>query len=276
VDVRRFRPSPRRTILVAIVTVSIVAAACGGGARASSTATTVAASSTTAPNDPAADIAQVTRVTTLGDSVPRGTACDCHPYPQLTAADLSHANGHDVTPFNDAVPGYKSTDVLNQVNVDAAVITNLEDSDAVMIEIGANDIAHSSACGNDVACYEAKLPDIGGHINAIISRVRSLTGSERAPVVLLDYWSVWLGGQYARAQGAEYEAAATALTHSFNDMIQSIAKQTGSIYVDLRTAFKGPNDTDDETELLAPDGEHPNAMGHRVIADAIARALQIQ
>ena len=29
----------------------------------------------------------------------------------------------------------------------------------------------------------------------------------------------------------------------------------------------------DITTLLAPDGDHPNAVGHRVIADAVADAL---
>ena len=92
-------------------------------------------------------------------------------------------------------------------------------------------------------------------------------------MVLLDYWSVWLGGQYAAEQGQAYVDAATAVTTSVNDTIRTIAGSTGSVSVDLRTAFRGPDDTWDETHLLAPDGDHPNAAGHQRIAEAVAQAV---
>ena len=85
-------------------------------------------------------------------------------------------------------------------------------------------------------------------------------------VVLLDYWSVWLGGQYAAAQGDAYVTAAATVTDQVNTAIKTTALATNSAYVDLRTAFKGPDHTYDETHYLAPDGDHPNAAGHRQIA----------
>jgi len=91
--------------------------------------------------------------------------------------------------------------------------------------------------------------------------------------VLLDYWSVWLGGQYATAQGPTYVDAASAVTASVNDTVNTTARATNSLYVDLRTAFRGPDDAWDETHLLAPDGEHPNAAGHARIAEAVAQAV---
>ena len=45
----------------------------------------------------------------------------------------------------------------------------------------------------------------------------------------------------------------------------------GSFSVDLRTAFRGPDDAWDETHLLAPDGDHPNAAGHQRIAEAVVQ-----
>ena len=53
-------------------------------------------------------------------------------------------------------------------------------------------------------------------------------------------------------------------------VIRDVAAQTGSTYVDLRAAFKGPDHAYDETQYLASDGIHPNAGGHEKIAAALA------
>jgi lysophospholipase L1-like esterase len=43
-------------------------------------------------------------------------------------------------------------------------------------------------------------------------------------------------------------------------------------YVDLAEPFKGPSGTGDPSDLLADDGDHPNAAGHRRIASALLAA----
>jgi lysophospholipase L1-like esterase len=92
--------------------------------------------------------------------------------------------------------------------------------------------------------------------------------------VLLDYWNVWLGGRYEAAKGAAYANAADAVTDRLDRVIRVTAARTGSAYVDLRAAFKGPSYRYDETRYLASDGDHPNAAGHRRIASAAEAVIR--
>jgi lysophospholipase L1-like esterase len=216
---------------------------------------------------------QTSSIVALGDSVPRGTNCQCTPYPPLTADGLTKSS-RTVTATNDSVAGYTSSNVLSQVQSDSGVIGHLRSADVVEIEIGANDVAQSKMCGTDVDCYAPRIPVLRRNLTAIVRRVDSLTRGHKALVVLLDYWSVWLGGQYAAAKGDEYVGTAEELTDRVNAVIKSTAAKSGSAYVDLRAAFKGPNYTYDETHYLSSDGDHPNAAGHKQIADAAEAVIQ--
>jgi lysophospholipase L1-like esterase len=146
------------------------------------------------------------------------------------------------------------------------VIEHTRKADAVEIEVGANDVAYSSACGTAVDCYTPKVPGIEMNLASIVSRVHDLAAGHKVLVVLLDYWSVWLGGKYAAPHGEAYVAAAEEMTDRVDAVIKSTAAKSGSAYVDLRAAFKGPSYAYDETHYLSDDGDHPNAAGHQQIA----------
>ena len=211
--------------------------------------------------------------------MPRGTNCNCLPYPQLSADGLTANTGHKVAATNASVAGYTSSNVLKQVDSNSKVIGRLRAANVVEIEVGANDVAYARSCGTKIVCYASRIPTIEKNLAAIVSRVHGLVTGHRVLVVLLDYWSVWLGGKYAAARGNAYVATAEEMTDRVNSVIKSTASKTGSAYVDLRAAFKGPNYSYDETRYLSSDGDHPNAAGHQQIATAaeaaINRALHI-
>jgi len=220
------------------------------------------------------DLKEVTRLTALGDSVPYGTACNCIAYPRLTAADISHVARHPVKSMNDSVPGFTSEDVMDQLETNSAVQYHVAVSQAVLVEIGANDVGYSKQCKTNVACYDRRLPRLQHNLGAIANRINRLTGGH-VTLVMLDYWNVWLGGKYAAAHGPAYVEASHEVTASVSDLIRRVALAHGGYWIDLRTAFRGPNDSYDETHLLAPDGDHPNAAGHVRIEQAIANTLTL-
>jgi lysophospholipase L1-like esterase len=232
----------------------------------------VAAGCSTSP--PKAAAPPTASLVALGDSVPRGTNCDCTPYPPLTADDLTATSGRTVTAANDAVAGATTADVLDQLKSDGGVMDHVKHADVVEIEVGANDVAYTTSCGTSVDCYTPRIPAIETNLASIVRRVHQLASGHKVLVVLLDYWSVWLGGQYAAAHGDAYVAAAESVTDQVNAVIRSAASASGSSYVDLRAAFKGPDYAYDETHYLSSDGDHPNAAGHRRIADAADAVIE--
>jgi len=175
---------------------------------------------------------------------------------------------------NDSVAGYTTSNVLNQLSSDGTVIDEVRSADAIEIEVGANDVAYSASCGTAVDCYAPRVPTVEKNLAAIVKRVHDLTSGHKVLVVLLDYWSVWLGGQYAAAHGEAYVDAAAEMTDRVNTVIKETADQSGSAYVDLRAAFKGPNYAYDETHYLSNDGDHPNAAGHQQIAAATQAVIE--
>jgi hypothetical protein len=109
----------------------------------------------------------------------------------------------------------------------------------------------------------------------IVRRVHELAAGRHVRVVLLDYWSVWLGGKYAKeGQGCGLRCSGRKLTDKVNAVIKSTAAKTGSAYVDLRAAFKRPDYAYDETHYLSDDGDPPNAEGHEQIAAAAQTVIE--
>jgi lysophospholipase L1-like esterase len=243
----------------------LVGTGCFAAGCASTTGSTISSAS------PAA---KTYSIVALGDSVPRGTNCKCTPYPPLTATGLSKTTGDKVTATNDSVAGYTTKNVVNQLNNNQAVINHVRTADIVEIEIGANDVAYNSKCGTSVECYAPKVPTMKKNLLSIVRRTQSLVSGHKHLLVLIDYWSVWLGGKYAANKGQAYVAAAEEMTDRVNSAIKSTASKTRSAYVDLRAAFKGPSYSYDETHYLSNDGDHPNAAGHQQIAAATQAVIE--
>ncbi len=251
-------------VLAVLIVVSCLAAACGSSSNSSSSSTTTTAGAS-----------RTWSIVALGDSVPSGYNCRCTPYPSLSAKGLTATTGQTVTATNDAVAGYTTSDVLKQLNSDSSVIDHVRKADAVEINVGANDVPYNAnRCGTSVDCYAPLVSPVQKNLAAIVSRIHELTSGHNVLVVLLDYWSIWLGGTYAREHGHAYVSAARKMTAQVDAVVKTTATQEGSAYVSERHAFKGPSFGYIESHYLASDGEHPNAAGHQAIATATEAVIE--
>jgi lysophospholipase L1-like esterase len=243
-------------------------AACGGSSSKSASSTSSSSTSTSSTS-------RTWSIVALGDSVPSGYNCNCTPYPQLSAQGLTSSTGQTVMATNDAVAGNTTTDVLKQLNSNSSTIDDVRKADAVEINIGANDVPYNTkSCGTSADCYAPLVSPMQKNLAAVVTRVHDLTSGHHALVVLLDYWSIWLGGTYARNKGHAYVSAARQVTAQVDSAIKATASQSGSAYVSERRAFKGPSFGYIASHYLASDGDHPNGEGHQAIAKATEAVIQ--
>lgn len=211
-------------------------------------------------------------VVALGDSVPAGTACGCSPYVDLVADAVAATQHAQVTAVNLSVPGQTIGGLTGQLR-SSRVAAELARADVVLVTVGANDLENESQCtpSSSTTCYAGDLRAL----QPAYVRMLELLGaslSPRAKVVVTGYWNVFLDGRVAMQKGATYVSNSRALTQAVNDAIASAAGTHSATYVDIFASFKGAGD-DDDTALLAADGDHPDAAGHQLIAESIVSAL---
>jgi acyl-CoA thioesterase-1 len=201
---------------------------------------------------PVAESTDAPVVVTLGDSVPAGTACECDPFPTLYAREV-HAVSDNL-----AVPGYTSTDVLAQVS---GVRAELAKADEVVLMVGANDLAAAFDNGTSYSDAADTMQQ------NVVASIKAIDTVRPTTVLVLGYWNVVEDGQVAVAAygpaGVQKSISATAYA---NDALQAAAQQTDAQYISTDAAFHGADGTRDPTDLLAGDGDHPDAAGHAAIA----------
>jgi acyl-CoA thioesterase-1 len=204
------------------------------------------------------------RVVTFGDSVPAGTACSCTPFPDLYASRLGAASD------NLAAPGSTSLDVRRQVTT-APASAAVRGADVVLLMAGANDLAAAFDAGGG-GSYAGPAADVQRNVTAAVESVRALRPG--AAVLIFGYWNVVEDGDVGRRDyGDDGVTEAAAATRYCDDALRRAATATGATYVDTTRVFKGDSGERDPTGLLTADGDHPNAAGHRAIAQAAYRVL---
>lgn len=216
------------------------------------------------------------RAVALGDSVTAGTGCSCTAFPRLYADELSRLRGVPISVANEGAGGLTSAQLLaelDQTGSEQAQAVAAADID--LVTIGANDFSDQHDPITDgrcpgtsgAACVEDELNLLRTDLTAILRRIETLRQGRPTAVLVTGYWNVFEDGQVARDSFPDPGLAATkALTREANRAIRECTVSLSDTYVDLYLPFNGPEAGGDVSSLLAPDGDHPNARGHAVIA----------
>lgn len=217
------------------------------------------------------------RLLALGDSVTAAHACGCTGFPTRFGRDLTAATGTAVTVDTEGFDGATAADAL-AASRQPALHAALQSADLVVLTIGANDVeplvatvpnpARTAATAAWQARVQAGLEDVSSSVDALLT---DLDASPRHPrVFVTGYWAVGLDGAVARAVYTPRQAAAQVqLTAEVNAALAADAARHADTYVDLGPVFHGDDGTEDPTPLLAADGDHPSALGHAAIAQAL-------
>lgn len=217
----------------------------------------------------------------LGDSVPAGSACGCTPFVDLYGTTLAARTGREVRALDLGVPGLTSAGLLATLEPGGSAVQAVRTADVLTVTIGANDLdpsaVTSGACtGDPQACYAPQLAAMTTGLGAVLDRVRALRAGRPLTVQVTGYWDVWKDGAVARALGSRYTSAADRLTRLTNAALARGSAAHGASFVDLYAPFKGTQGDGDDTWLLAPDGDHPDAQGHALIAEQLAASPAAQ
>jgi len=216
-------------------------------------------------------------VAVLGDSVPSGAACHCTPYGSLVALALAQGAGRAARTADLARGGATVATLRDQLRT-PSVRAAVASSGLAVVTVGANDLSPDPLTDpgcrpvTALACYRGDVDRLSAGLAAVLADLRSLIAPGGGRVLVTGYWNVFLDGAVGRARGGDYVTGSDALTRAVDAGIADAARRSGATYVDVYTPFKGDG-TRDCTALLAADGDHPNARGHRLIADTVLATL---
>ncbi len=237
------------------------------------TQTTQTTSQTTDAPPPTTAPATPRVIVGLGDSVTAGSACHCTDFITLYAALLTRRSGHAVRAVNLGVGGLSTSTLATQLS---ALTTRaaLSDADEVVVTIGANDltplVSKWQHGGCDSRCVSAASTAMGERLQSVLRRLRAEAPGAR--VLVTTYWNVFEDGDVADADyGGGFAEWSDAVTRSANAAIRTATAANDDELVDLYEPFEGHGERN-PTALLADDGDHPNAAGHRLIAQTLLAA----
>ena len=232
----------------------------------------------------------------LGDSIAGGTGLSSartERYSYLVAQEL----GADYVENNYGVDNYTSTQLLTLVNSNLIDFSN---TGVITISIGANNILVPGQQiipylqSDAAAAYQllqsegflgslaAGVAQLAEDLPQIIAALKELAPD--ATIVLMTVYNPYKNAKYPiviNGQAADFEIGSFCKPYveQMNEIIKTVAGETGCLVADVYTAFEESNDVNTNVTLSSGNyistsfDPHPNRKGHRLIAEVICEVL---
>ncbi|MBX0357684.1 cell wall-binding repeat-containing protein [Halobacillus sp. Nhm2S1] len=205
----------------------------------------------------------------LGDSLAYGIQFDNTAglgYPDFIAEDLENIYRLGSFTKEYAVPGLTSEGLLTQLQNDTETQAAVSDADLITLSVGANDfleiLRNNPEDLQDPEVVKAKLEDVRDNYIGIMGAIRTLNPD--AKVFVMGYYNPFY------AYPAEQQATFIQLMNSLNQVIETIATQSGSGYVPTFDAIA----ENYQKYLPNPQNVHPGQEGYMRIAEEFWQALK--
>jgi lysophospholipase L1-like esterase len=215
---------------------------------------------------------------TMGDSVAAGSGASepaATGYAALVRDALEDRYGNHVRLENLAVIGHTADDVIERQLPQARAILADERVTLITLTLAGNDLyaqlVHPD-CIDDpasAACpLEEALERIEANLDTIFSDLHAAAGPD-VPIIVTTYPNFFSIPGHSLEENAGYALG------RLNEVIRECAVRHGSLVAELERAFDGL--ADELTHVMeTPMDPHPNNAGHRLIADAVMKALELE
>jgi lysophospholipase L1-like esterase len=208
----------------------------------------------------------------LGDSALTNQGCACSDFLDVYALLAGRRIGTDIRARNEAESGTTSKDLLTHLQ-SRRVRQEVGKADVVVVFTGANDFYDAfmkvGGGGSAQQEYGPIAESVRGNVTAAIEAVRHR--NPQARIVVCGYWNDFKSGSVAMHEYTpDQRRAADTATDYTNRALYSAASRADVRYVSTRKLFERRRDV---TPLLAADGDHLSAAGHRLVAKALVDLL---
>lgn len=219
------------------------------------------------------------RYVALGDSVAAGTE-SATSYPRELASLLRTEGVALPRLCHLAEGGQVSGELLESLRAAGPVRRAVASADLVTITVGANDLLamherfRSGDC-EDLVCYREETAAVIDRWEAILDEVLGLL-RPGARLVVTNYYDPYVGNPRQQREHFDqpYPRGAREIVEALNGQLCTAASLRDVPCADLHGAFNGRRGGRSPLRrgLLADDGFHPSAEGHRLIARRILGA----